>query len=98
MPMKVSTSSRLIAVAVIGALGGALFHFKSSKTFQMSREAFLAVESARYDRWVTTHPRLLAGVIAGVLAAGVVVGMYELLVLGITRLLGTRNGGGAASR
>jgi hypothetical protein len=95
--MKVSTSARLISMALIGVVGGLAVHFNGVKTFQMSRDTFLAEQGARYDQYVTSHPRLLAGVISGLLMASALFGLYESLVFGVSRLLRTRNGDSSES-
>jgi hypothetical protein len=85
--MQLTTKVRLISTVLLGVLGGIVLRLDELRQFGVSREAFLAAQSIRYDRVVGHFHPLATGVVACIVLAGTIVGLYELIVLAVTRIL-----------
>ena len=85
--MTLSTKARLISAVVVGVVGGAALRLNNLQQFHMSRDDFLAAQAARYDSLITAHPSAFAAFAKGVLMAVAAVGLYELLVFVIRKIL-----------
>ena len=84
--MKQYKTGRMLAVLFLGMIFGIYRHFDQMRWLGRGREAYLLEQSHRFDRMVQYHtaPSML---IAGLIIAGVVFGLYELIAAGITRVL-----------
>jgi hypothetical protein len=84
--MKSSGTGRVLAALFLGVLRGLYTHFTQMRWLGRGRDAFLADQGARYDKFAAYHP---AGtmLIAGIILMVISVGVYELLALGITKII-----------
>ena len=71
----------------MGILLGALVHHDHTKGGLMGREAYLAKQAARFDRHFARPDPLAAELFAGVILAGLSLGVYELVAFGLSRIL-----------
>jgi hypothetical protein len=92
--MKLDTKARLTAAVLLGLVGGVVLRLYNLKNFHMSRDEFLAAQAARYDRLLAVHPSAFTAVVTAILMVGAAVGLYELLVFVVAKVL-TRTGEGA---
>ena len=84
--MKTSGTGRVLAVLFLGVLRGVYSHFMEIRWLGRGREAFLADQGARFDKFAAFHsaPSML---VAGVILAAIAVGVYELVAAGITKVV-----------
>jgi hypothetical protein len=84
--MKTSGTGRVLAVLFLGVLRGVYSHFMEMRWLGRGREAFLADQGARFDKFVALHsaPSM---VVAGVILVAVAAGLYELVAAGITKIV-----------
>ena len=70
---------------------GCVLHILQQKNIQMGREAFLAKESAHYDKeyQLSAHPSitLISAVIASLFLYGVLFAAYELIAFVVLKIL-----------
>jgi len=95
-PMKLDTKARLTAAVLLGLVGGVALRLYNLKNFHMSRDEFLAAQAARYDRLLAVHPSAFTAVVTAILMVGAAVGLYELLVFVVAKVL-TRTGEGGSA-
>jgi hypothetical protein len=87
-------TSKIAAAALLGIFGGFLIHHDEVKWGARGRDAFIAYEMHRFERTMAVPLPLPAAVCgATVLVAGVL-GIYEVIALGISALLGAKNQSG----
>src|SRR5580698_1695364 len=79
--MKRSGTGRVLAALFIGVVYGSYLHFDQTRWLGRGREAFLAAQSYRFDRFTLYHSAANT-LIAGVILAAVAVGLYELIAAG----------------
>ena len=84
--MKASATGRVFATFFLGLMFGLYIHFDQTRWLARGREAFLAAQSHRFDRIEQYHSALNM-LIAGVILAGIAVGLYEMLAAGFTKIL-----------
>jgi hypothetical protein len=79
-------AGRVLATLFLGVMFGIYTHFKQTRMLQQGRDAYLAVQNQHFDRVSQIHsaPAML---IAGIILAGATFGLYELIVVGITKIL-----------
>jgi hypothetical protein len=84
--MKSSGMARVLAVLFLGVLRGVYSHFMEVRWLERGRDAFLADQGARFDKFAAYHsaPAML---VAGVILVAVAAGIYELLAAGITKIV-----------
>ena len=72
-------TARLIAIVCIGMAMGVGAYFSEARKRVAGREAFLAAQAQRFDRYVSKRHELVPEVFTGVVLAGTAVGAYELV-------------------
>ena len=89
--MSAKFLSRLVVVVVFGVLLGLGRHQIAERYYLKGREAFIAEHARNWDRFYAHPHHIVTGIIVNIVLAAVVVGVYELLVCGLSRLFrGTR--------
>ena len=77
--MKRELTGRFIAAVLIGILSGYYLNFDYVRWSQRGREAFLAYESHRFDRFMLSPRPAIVTVFVVSFVAVVFFGLYELL-------------------
>ena len=85
--MKLNTKARLISIVLLGLLAAVELYLHQWHQFAAGRDAFLAAQSAHYDRIVELHKSFGTKVIAALLSVGVGVGLYELIVFIASKII-----------
>ena len=85
--MKRSGTGRVLAVLFLGMLFGAYKHAMQLRWAARGREAFLADQSAQFQKGMMPPHGELETMVAGVILAVIVYGLYELVAAGITMAL-----------
>jgi hypothetical protein len=84
--MRRTGSSRVLATLFLGVMVGVYLHVREGRWLQSGRDAYMAMQSEHFQV-ITAYHSMLTTLIAGLLLAGVSVGIYELLASGITHIL-----------
>jgi len=84
--MEHRTLSRVLSAALFAVLAGAASHRFAEKQREMGKDAFLARQEQRFDRFYAEPGNGRPQYWAAVFTAGLF-GAYELLALGIHRLI-----------
>ena len=84
--MRRTKSGRVLATIFIGVMGGVYLHVREARWLYAGRDAYMAMQSEHYQR-ITAYHSLPSMIVAGLVLAGVSVGLYELVGAGITHLL-----------
>ena len=84
--MKPYKTARVFAALCLGALFGLYKHFENMRWLAEGRSAFLASQAHRFDT-TTQYHSIPSSVIAYLILAGVVFGIYELAAVGFANLL-----------
>ena len=84
--MKQYKTGRVFAAIFLGLMYGLYTHYDHVKWLGRGREAFLANQSHRFDKFVQYHSVGFM-VIACVILAAIVFGLYELIAAAITKAL-----------
>ncbi|HEY4211647.1 MAG TPA: hypothetical protein VGM84_09225 [Steroidobacteraceae bacterium] len=84
--MKSSGMGRVLAVIFLGILRGLYSHFTQMRWLGRGRDAFLADQGARFDKFAAYHSTP-AMVVAGLILAALAVGLYEIVAAGFTKLV-----------
>ncbi len=84
--MKSSGAGRVLATLFLGVLLGVFLHFRQMRWLGLGREAFLADQGHRFDKFAAYHSAA-AMLVAGIIFAAVAVGLYELIAAGITKVV-----------
>jgi len=79
-------SGRVLSATFLGIMFGLYRHVDQANYLQLGRDAYLAVQSRRFEK-MTEYHSLSTMLIACVLIAAAVFGLYELIAAGITRVL-----------
>lgn len=84
--MKRTKTARVLAILFLGIIVGTYIHFTELRWIQQGREAFLAAQTHRFERFSAYHsaPAML---VAGIILVAVGAGLYELIASGITSVL-----------
>jgi hypothetical protein len=84
--MKRTGTGRVLSTLFIGIMFGIYRHVDQLKWLQRGRDAYLAGQSQRFDRFAHYHsgPTMM---MAGIILAAVAVGLYEVIAAGFTRVL-----------
>jgi len=89
--MKREPLGRLVAAVLMGALSGLWVHHDYIKWSTSGREAFIAHERVRFDRFMLSpHPTIVT-VVEYIFLMLVSLGTYELLAAGFSRLFKYRS-------
>jgi len=77
---------RVLSGLLLGIVFGVYRHVDEMHWLNVGRDAFMAVQSRRFERYTEYHA---AGtmLIAGILVAAILFGAYELIAAGIVRML-----------
>jgi len=84
--MKQYKTGRVLSALFLGIMFGIYRHFDQMRSLGGGREAYLAVQSHRFDRMTQYHSTGTM-LIAGIILAGILFGLYELIAAGITMVL-----------
>ena len=84
--MRRTKSGRVLATIFMGVMGGVYLHVREARWLEAGRDAYMAMQSEHYQR-ITAYHSLPSMIVAGLVLAGVSVGVYELIAAGITHLL-----------
>jgi len=84
--MKQYKTGRVFAAIFMGLMFGLYRHFDQAKWLERGRDAFLLEQSHRFDKIIQYHSVGFM-MIACVILAAMVFGLYELLAAAITKML-----------
>jgi hypothetical protein len=84
--MKQYKTGRVLAVVFLGLMFGLYRHFEQMKWLGQGRAAFLTDQSQKFDKFIQYHS-MGTMLIACLILAAIVFGLYELLAAGITKIL-----------
>ncbi len=87
--MKRTGTGKVLATLFLGVMFGIYRYVDQLMWLQRGRDAFMAVQSRRFERTMEYHSAL-GTMIAGMLLAAVAVGLYEFIAAGFTRILPPR--------
>ena len=90
--MNANTQARLISAICIGVLLGIVFYFRQQADLHLTRAQYLAVAALRYDRLQLGVHSVLLAIIVIVGMVCIAVGIYELVVTIVKRIM-TLTGG-----
>jgi hypothetical protein len=85
---------RVAAAALIGLALGFYVHHDFVAWSQRGREAFMAYEGQRFDRFFIQPRSIVATMIVSVVVASAFIGLYELLAVGIVKSFGSNRSNG----
>ena len=83
---KRNGTGRVLSAIFLGIMFGLYRHVDQANYLQLGRDAYLAVQSRRFEKMTEYHSAFTM-LIAGVLIAAAVFGLYELIAAGIARVL-----------
>ena len=86
--MKAKLLSRAIVVFVAGTAMGLWEYRTEQRHYLQGHDAFIAEQQHRWDRFYTHPHHLVTALVVGFLLAIVIFGFYDLLVAGLSLLLG----------
>jgi hypothetical protein len=81
------TLSKIISAGILAVIAGFVSHIAHVKGGQMGREAFLAKEAARYDRYFANPPSIVIEVIVCLILIGICLVAYELIAFVVLKIL-----------
>ena len=84
--MKRTGSGRVLATVFLGVMFGVYRHVDEIRWMQRGRDAYMAVQSQRFER-ITQYHSFVSMLVAGVIVATIAVGLYELIAAGFARML-----------
>jgi hypothetical protein len=84
--MRRTRSGRVLATVFLGVMGGVYLHVREGRWLEAGRDAYMAMQSEHYQR-ITAYHSLPSMMAAGLVLAGVSVGLYEMIAAGITHVL-----------
>jgi putative Mn2+ efflux pump MntP len=87
-------TSRIIAAALLGILGGFLIHHDEVKWGARGRDAFMAHELHRFETTMAVPLPLPAAVCGATILVAGVLGIYEVMAFGFAALLAAKNRSG----
>jgi hypothetical protein len=85
--MNPNLIARVIAVVLLGVLFGAYMNHDYEKWRRSGRDQFLAHEAQRFDRMISTARPFGVVATGAVIGVGLLVGLYELVVFGLSAVL-----------
>jgi hypothetical protein len=85
--MQIKLVSRTGTGAFFGALAGIYNHHSYLKWNGLGRTAYLNYQGSRFDRFMTNPKPETFDILGGVVVVVILVGLYELVVAGISKLL-----------
>ena len=88
--MSNNAKGRTISAAVLVLVLGVFFHVRGLQYGRMGREAFLAYQTKRYDRHYAFPEPWSSSIFPSVVLFGGFLATYELLSLGIIKILDRR--------
>jgi hypothetical protein len=80
-------SSRIISAGILAIIMGCSMHVYYVHGGQMGRDAFLAKEAARYDRFFAQPGSIVIDVIVSLFLLGVLFVAYELIAFVVLKIL-----------
>ena len=79
------SKQRVIAAVLIGILIG-IYRYHDYATWNgRGRDAFISHQLQRFDRYML-HPHFVSALITTVMAYGLFLGLYELIVAGVSKI------------
>ncbi len=87
--MKRELIGRFIAAVLIGMLFGSYIHHDYVKWSQRGREAFIAYQTHRFDRFMLSPHPAIATVFTFTFLMVIFLGIYELLAAVLLRMIGS---------
>lgn len=84
--MKQSKTGRVLATLFLGVMFGIYRHFDQMRWLGRGRDAFVTEQNHYFDK-ITQYHSGASMMVAGIILAGVAVGLYELIAAGITKVL-----------
>lgn len=85
--MKAQTLSKIIVIAFLGLFIGVWSYHAHVQRGRLGRDTFLVEQGARYDRFFAHPSPIGRNLFIGVFSAGILFGVYELLVFGCSKVL-----------
>jgi hypothetical protein len=83
---KRNVSGRVLSAVFLGIMFGLYRHVEQANYLQLGRDAYLAVQSRHFEK-MSEYPSVGYMLLACVLLAAAVFGLYELIAAGIARVL-----------
>ena len=84
--MKQYKTGRVLSALFLGIMFGMYRHFDQMRWLGRGREAYLADQSLRFDKFTQYHT-VATMLMAGIIVSAIVLGLYELIAAGITKVL-----------
>lgn len=85
--MKPRIMSRILAALVLGVFLGCWAHHDYVSGARLGRDAFLAKESVRYNKFFAKPLPIAADIVASVIVIGCTIGIYEVVAFTFSKLL-----------
>jgi uncharacterized membrane protein YwzB len=79
--------SRIFSAGILAIIYGCITHIMDVNTGQMGREAYLAKQAARYDRYLAHPYSTVFYVIACLIFVGICLAAYELIAFVVLKIL-----------
>ena len=86
------SNQKVLSAAFLGVLLGLHFHHTWSQERFLGRESYLVRQGQHFDRFLAVPHSTLGTIFGGLVAVAIVVGVYELIALGISKLFGNSSG------
>jgi hypothetical protein len=85
-------NQRIASATLLGALVGLRFHHTWSQERILGREAYLVHQGQHFDKFLAVPHSMLGSIFGGLFVVAVIVGVYELVSAGISKVLGNSSG------
>src|SRR5271165_3230961 len=78
---------KLASAAFLGLLFGLYIHHDHVRWGRLGREAFLAHQNQRFDRFMAGAPSATGSILGGVIVVLALLGAYELISFGLSKIV-----------
>jgi hypothetical protein len=85
--MNNNKPSRIVAALIMAILAAYVAHIIDAHDNHLGREAYLAKQAADYDQQVAHPASIVYYLTSGLICSCLYIGLYELLVFGIRKIL-----------
>jgi hypothetical protein len=80
---------KFISAVFLGLLFGLLNHHSDLKWNHLGRAAYMEFWGRHFDRFITIPHSLVVSILAAIVVLLLVIGAYELIAMGLSRILKT---------
>ena|SRR5271165_5000450 len=88
---------KILSAAFLGLLFGLYIHHDHVRWGLLGREAFLVHESRRFDYFMAGPHPALGSILGGIMVVLALIGVYELISFGLSRILKSAPADGGSS-